>query len=142
MEPITDYTPWDEVEGWSGNTDIENYGRFREVMDYYGYQWEDVKVTTEDGYILTMFHITGKVGSGSLTVDKPPILISHGMMCDATSWIEDIKRYGGESLPFQLQLAEEGYDVWLMNQRGTWYSMEHETLDAAVDEQYWLFDST
>ena len=33
-----------------------------EVMDGFGYSWEPFEVTTDDGYILTTFHITGKVG--------------------------------------------------------------------------------
>ena len=32
------------------------------LMDKFGYQWEAHKVETVDGWILTMFHITGVNG--------------------------------------------------------------------------------
>ena len=38
------------------------YADWSDVMDQYGYSWEPFEVTTEDGYILTTFHITGKQG--------------------------------------------------------------------------------
>lgn len=38
----------------------------------------------------------------------------------------------------QLKLAEAGYDVYLGNNRGTWYSQKHTTYDSTTDqEQYW-----
>jgi hypothetical protein len=37
----------------------EPYLRFANVMGYWGYHWEAKEVTTEDGYILTNFHIVG-----------------------------------------------------------------------------------
>ena len=30
--------------------------------------------------------------------------------------------------------------MWLMNNRGTWYSQQHEHLDAKEDMDYWLFN--
>ena len=40
-----------------------------------GYTWEPVEATTDDGYILTLFHITGTVSGGDFTPDKDPVLI-------------------------------------------------------------------
>ncbi len=40
----------------------DSYPRFEAVMDKWGYDWEAHKVTTEDDYILTTFHVTGKTG--------------------------------------------------------------------------------
>ena len=31
-------------------------------MSKFGYDWEPLEVTTDDGYILTTFHILGKSG--------------------------------------------------------------------------------
>ena len=39
-----------------------SYPRFEAIMTSQGYDWEPIKVTTEDGYILTTFHILGKTG--------------------------------------------------------------------------------
>ena len=39
-----------------------SYPRFESIMTSQGYDWEPIKVTTDDGYILTTFHILGKTG--------------------------------------------------------------------------------
>ena len=36
------------------------YPRFASIMDHYGYDWEAFLVHTEDHYILSTFHVTGK----------------------------------------------------------------------------------
>ena len=38
-----------------------------------------------------------------------------------------------------LQLAEQGFDVWLGNSRGTEFSMRHTTLDPKNDPEFWNF---
>ena len=43
-------------------------------MEKYGFTWESKKVTTEDGYILTLFHVTGNA-DGEFTPSKAPVLI-------------------------------------------------------------------
>ena len=40
----------------------DQYPRFADVMNEYGYDWEAFKVHTDDHYILTTFHILGKRG--------------------------------------------------------------------------------
>lgn len=52
----------------------QEYKRFADIMSSYGYTWEAVKVTTEDGYILTTFHVTGNA-EGPFTPSRPPVLI-------------------------------------------------------------------
>ena len=58
-------------------------------MDTAGYTWEAFDVTTEDDYILTVFHITGTSEGGMFTPTKEPVLIQHGLKMDAASWIHD-----------------------------------------------------
>lgn len=41
-----------------------------------------------------------------------------------------------------LLLADQGYDVWIANSRGTMYSQGHKTLDAATDTDYWDYTWT
>ena len=43
-------------------SDAAAYPRFADVMSKMGYDWEAIKVTTEDNFILTTFHITNKTG--------------------------------------------------------------------------------
>ena len=97
----------------------EEYQRFADAIGYYdaNYTWEAVKVTTEDGFILTTFHVTGKA-SGPFTPTLPPVLIQHGDYGDGAEWMAGYD----DNLPMFLQLAEAGYDVWIGSNRGTDYS--------------------
>ena len=39
-----------------------DYPEFASDMAYWGYTWDAHKIKTEDGFVLTTFHITGKNG--------------------------------------------------------------------------------
>ena len=68
----------------------EAYPRFATVMDTYGYDWEGFEVTTADGYILTTFHILGKIGQEiSASSSQGSVLCQHGVTQDGASWIGD-----------------------------------------------------
>jgi pimeloyl-ACP methyl ester carboxylesterase len=85
---------------------------------------------TKDGYILNMFRIKGEnIESGA-----PAVFLQHGFTDSADTWIMN---YGDVAPAFQL--ARAGYDVWLGNQRGTKYSMDHTNLNHASDAAYWRF---
>ena len=100
------------------NAAEEEYTRFADYVSWYeGYTWEAVNVTTEDGFILTTFHITGN-SDGLFTPTRPPVLIQHGDHGDGAEWFDSYD----EGLPMHLQLAEAGYDVWIGSNRGTDYS--------------------
>jgi len=77
-------------------------------MDLVKYTWEPSEVTTDDGYILTLFHITGTVDGGKFTPTKSPVFVQHGHQMDAASWMNDYhesppKKYdGGKPMPMQL----------------------------------------
>ena len=110
------------------------YPAFEFVMSKHGYTWEPMEVTTEDGYILTLFHVTGNA-DGEFTPTQPPVLIMHGGGDDGSSWIGN-EYYVGK--PMHLQLADAGYDVFIGNQRGTRYSLGHKTL-TYDDPVYWAW---
>ena len=108
-----------------------DYSRFGDLMDKYGFDWEPVKVTTDDGFILTTFHLTGNK-DGPFKPTMPPVVIMHGAAGDGATWIDDYKH----GVPMHLQLAEAGYDVFIANNRGTEWSQEHEKY--TVDEpDFW-----
>jgi len=112
-----------------------DYPRFADLMDQWGYDWEAHKVTTDDNYILTTFHILGKNGERTpISESKGTVLCQHGDQEDGTSWMA-----GFTGKPFHLMLVDEGYDIWIGNNRGTMYSWDHETFDSAVDNEYWMW---
>ena len=74
------------------------YKRFADVMTMYGYTWEAKKVQTEDGFVLTTFHVTGNK-AGRFTPTKPPILVQHGATEDAALWIDWYRYFKGVPMP-------------------------------------------
>lgn len=63
------------------------YPRFAAEMDKFGYDWEAVKVHTDDHYILTTFHVKGKSGKAQNQASKGSVLIQHGDMEDGAYWL-------------------------------------------------------
>ncbi|CAH0553821.1 unnamed protein product [Brassicogethes aeneus] len=103
----------------------------KDVVNKYGYPLEVHTIITPDGYILGTHRI--KHGRKSNTTNKNPILLGHGM--GATS--ESFLALGKISLPYYL--ADHGYDVWIMNARGNFFSRNHTHLNPDNDRQFWNF---
>ncbi|KAK3184445.1 hypothetical protein Dsin_031731 [Dipteronia sinensis] len=95
-----------------------------------GYACEEHTVTTQDGYILNLQRIP--VGqSDGVPGKRPPVLLQHGLISDAASWLV---LPPDQALAFVL--ADNGFDVWLANTRGTKYSRGHAYL-SGDDSGYW-----
>ena len=108
------------------------FPRFADLMTKFSYNnWTAYEVETSDGYLLTTFNIPANPDVPS----KGSILIQHGYMQDGTSWIENF----GDEKSFHLLLADEGYNVWIGNNRGTEYSQRHTDYDATTSGAYWDF---
>ncbi|KAG8477974.1 hypothetical protein CXB51_027408 [Gossypium anomalum] len=101
----------------------------KSLVQTQGYACEEHKVTTKDGYILSVQRIP--VGRSGKTASKPPVLLQHGLLVDAAAWLLNTP---DESLGFIL--ADNGFDVWLANTRGTKYSRGHTSL-SSNDSAYW-----
>ncbi|XP_068896626.1 lipase member N-like [Tenebrio molitor] len=94
------------------------------------YRVEAYNVTTTDGNKLQLFRIPPTENDNR--TNKQPVFLEHGIFVDSANWVYIGKR----SLAFVL--ADQGYDVWLANQRGTRYSREHTKLKDS-DHKYWLY---
>lgn len=89
------------------------------------YPLEVHNITTADGYILTAHRIPNP--------NRPVMLLNHGFVAssDAFLWLGK-----PNSLPYQA--FEAGYDVWMLNCRGNWYSSRHERL-SPNSREFWKF---
>lgn len=105
---------------------------FDEDMAIHGYPYDSHRVVTEDKYVLTLFRIQGKINK-KIMDGKQPILLVHGLDESAHGWIiNDAER------SLALVLADRGYDVWLLNNRGTIYSRLH--MEHKIDsKEMWDF---
>lgn len=114
----------------------ELYPEFAEAMQKWGYAWESIKMTTDDGYILTTFHITEKLGHTIVQDDTlMPVVAMQGTGCDAVCWVTGMLDHN-YAYPMVLHLFDQGFDVWLASNRGTKYCKEHVTLSYDQPE-YW-----
>ncbi|XP_044502560.1 triacylglycerol lipase 2-like [Mangifera indica] len=99
------------------------------MVEPWGYICHEHNVTTKDGYILSLQRMPN-ARSGA-PAKNPPVLLQHGLLTDGITWLLNSP---DESLAFIL--ADNGYDVWIANTRGTKYSSTHVSL-TPQDEAYW-----
>jgi len=110
---------------------------FVELVISKGYKVEEHFVTTSDGYVLGIHRIlpprekdNSKDNRGN---NKKVVFFQHGFLQNSEAWIV---RGPGKALPYIL--ADQGYDVWLGNNRGNKYSFKHKTL-SQDDTEFWDF---
>mmetsp|Transcript_32787 Transcript_32787/g.29072 ORF Transcript_32787/g.29072 Transcript_32787/m.29072 type:complete len:184 (-) Transcript_32787:615-1166(-) len=103
----------------------------QQIAESYGFPYEEHEVHTSDGYILTLMRISHGRENADIP-NRPPIFLVHSFLDSAVFWA-----FRGPELSPVFYLADSGYDVWLYNARGTSRSLEHETLNWQINNEYW-----
>ncbi|CAN8023190.1 unnamed protein product [Ixodes persulcatus] len=116
-----------------GSPDVYNDARLDPIglIKKWGYPAERHHLTTEDGYILEIDRIPHGLSETGQGQPRTPVLCVHGVISSAADYVMNTPL---ESPGFLL--ADAGFDVWLINTRGTPYSNHHETLTTR-DREFW-----
>ncbi|EPX71918.1 triglyceride lipase-cholesterol esterase [Schizosaccharomyces octosporus yFS286] len=116
---------------------IHDADDIRQMCRISGYTVEEHLVRTQDDYILCIHRISkdrpGKIG---MPIPKrlPVIYCHHGLLMNSEVWACNIDPENC----LIYQLVDEGYDVWLGNNRGNKYSRQHLRFDS-TDNDFWNF---
>jgi pimeloyl-ACP methyl ester carboxylesterase len=115
----------------------QSYMTVSEIAMRSGYAFEEYRALTDDGYILTIYRIPGKLTPEGLPEKhkerRQPVQLQHGLFDQGGTWFFNEPE---KSLPFKL--VDQGYDVWITNTRGTSHSNMHKTYRTSQSE-YWNF---
>ncbi|BFF91007.1 lipase 3-like [Drosophila madeirensis] len=100
------------------------------LVGMHNYPVEQHRLTTRDGYVLTIFRIPYSQRGGGR---KQVVFLQHGITGSSDDWLLSGPNSG---LPFLL--ADAGFDVWLGNSRGNENGRAHKRLDPKNDT-FWKF---
>lgn len=103
---------------------------FIDICDIHGFQANEHIVGTADGYMLGIHQIKPKNTTKRLGV----VYLHHGLLMNSEIWVANYDA----SQSIALQLANEGYEVWLGNNRGNKYSKKHISRNP-LSHEFWNF---
>ena len=93
------------------------------------YPVEDHIIPTDDHYNLRFFRIQAK--HSHMAQGKRAIYLQHGLVDSSDTWIVN-----DEHLAPAFVFANQGFDVWVGNSRGNFYSSKHLS---PIPLQFWDF---
>lgn len=85
---------------------------FGEMCAVFGYEHEEHTVVTEDGYVLSLQRILPR-DEDEATAERPVVYLQHGLCTNS----ELFMAVSSPQCALPLVLVENGYDVWLGNNR-------------------------
>lgn len=88
-------------------------------------------VKTQDGFTLQVFRLRKLE---LVNYDRKPIFLQHGMGSSANQFLTNDRH-----LSNALILVDKGFDVWLGNSRGSYFSRDHDKWDMSLHEEFWDF---
>ncbi|XP_053243382.1 lipase member M-like [Podarcis raffonei] len=111
----------------------QEFMKIPEIIQYWGYPSEEYTILTEDGYYLQANRIPHGRNCSGKTGPRPVALLIVDIILEGRSWIANLP---GNSLAFVL--ADAGYDVWILNNRGTTWSRRHKHF-SIFQKEFWNF---
>jgi hypothetical protein len=112
----------------------QEYQPIDDIVQEYGFAIERHDVTTEDGYILSLWRLR-RSDQNQITAGRPILYMSH------SSWYspEHFLMHGPDLSP-AIYFYNLGYDVFMNNLRGSTYSRRHISLDPDTDREFWAIN--
>ncbi|CAK1554130.1 unnamed protein product [Leptosia nina] len=106
-----------------------------QLATLHGKRMESHVVLTKDGYFLTLHRLVSSCwkNSGRQFCTNETVLLHHGLLGSSADWI---LLGPDDSLPYIL--SNLGYDVWMANARGNYYSRSHKSRKVDSTE-FWKF---
>lgn len=106
------------------------------MVNAVGYPIERHRIETSDGFKITMHRIPFSYNK-VLEKGHPTktVLLVHGILCSSTMWVANMN---GNETSLAFLLSDAGYDVWMLNMRGTAVSLKHKQIQIN-NPKFWDF---